>query len=186
MAGGFRVVGTGAGSEPSFKAKYYDIAAAHATRVAIGDCVVKTGTANAATGNALVDAAAAGAALTGVIVGRVPDFANESFSDTGVAASTAATLIVCDDPEMICEVDVANGPLVVANVGLNGDIVATAATQSGGLSISNMTFNATGINTTNTLQWTILELLVGSDGVLGSRVKVKANNTTARTGVTGV
>lgn len=186
MAGGFRLVGTGAGSEPSFKAKYYDIASSHATRLAIGDVVVRTGTATAATGKQQVDAAAAGAAFTGVIVGFVPQFATESFSDTGVAASTACTAIVCDDPNAIYEVDVSNGPLVVANVGLNGDLVATAATQSGGLTISNMTFNATGINTTSTLQFKIEELLVGSDGVLGSRVRVIANNTTYRAGSTGV
>lgn len=91
-----------------------------------------------------------------------------------------------EDPDAEYEVDVENGPLVVANVGLNANLVANAATTSGGLTTSNMTLNATGVATTATLQFRIVRLLVGADGVLGSRAVVRVNKSINNTGGTGV
>lgn len=185
MAGGFKWVGTHA-QDPMGKIHIFNVDVAHATRLAKGDVVRLTGTGTALTSIPEVDAATAGQSITGVIAGIVPSYATEAFTDTGLAASTAGTVLVCFDPHATYEVDVVNGPLVVADVSLNADLVATASTLSGGLSQSNMTLNATGKATTSTLQFRILKILVGSDGVLGSRALVRINNSTLITGVTGV
>lgn len=185
MPGGFKFVGS-AGYNPDGKLQRFDVDAAHATRISIGDFVRITGTATADTGVAQVDAAAAAQSLTGSVSGIVPNYATENLTDTGLPALTAGSLLVQIDPLAEYEADVSNGPLVVADVGLNVDLVATAATQSGGLTISNMTINATGKNTTNTLQFRVVALLTGSDGVLGSRALVRLNNSTTIAGATGV
>lgn len=182
---GFYFTGTGF-DDPHGKLERFEVAATHATRLAIGDLVRITGTANAVTGVPEVDAPTAGQAVTGVVSGIVPGFATENFTDTGLAASTAGAVLVQCDPRAEYEVDVVNGPLVVANVGLNADFVPTAATNTAGYTQSNMVLNATGVATTATLPFRIVKLLTGSDGVLGSRALVRMNNTTMITGAAGV
>jgi len=117
MAGGFLWIGS-QNDDPRGKVKTFGVAAAHATRLAIGDAVVITSTANSL-GIQEVDAAAAGAAITGHIVGIVPNFTTEAFTDLGLAASTAGQVIVNTDPRAEFEVDVSNGPLAITDVGLN-------------------------------------------------------------------
>jgi hypothetical protein len=184
MAGGFKWIGT-QNADPRGTVKTFPVAVGHASRLAIGDAVIITSTSNAA-GDQEVDAAAAGAAVTGIIVGIVPNFATESFTDTGLAASTLGSVIVNTDPRAEYEVDVSNGPLLVTEVGLNAPLVATAATVSGGLTISNMTLNRTGAATTALTEFRIVKLLTGSDGVLGSRAVVRLNWSTAVPGAAGV
>lgn len=184
MAGGFRWVGSQS-DDPRGKVKTFTVESTHGTRLAIGDVVVITSTSDA-NGIQQVDAAAAGAAVSGVIVGIVPNFATESFTDTGLAASTAGSVLVNIDPRAEYEVDVSNGPLLVTEVGLNLPLVATAATVSGGLTISNMTVNRTGAATTAATEFRLNKLLVGSDGVLGSRCIVTINNSTNIAGAAGV
>lgn len=182
---GFYFTGTGF-DDPHGKLERFDVAASHATRLAIGDLVRITGTATAVTGVAQVDAPTAGQSVTGVISGIVPGFATENFTDTGLAASTAGSVLVQCDPRAEYEVEVANGPLVVADVGLNADFVATAATNTAGYTQSNMKLNATGVASTNTLPFRIIKLLNGSDGVLGSKALVRLNESTMIAGATGV
>lgn len=184
MPGGFKWVGS-LSDNPTGKIKTRTVASGHATRIAAGDLVRITSTADA-NGLQQVDTATATQSLTGVIQSIVPNFATEAFTDMSLPASTAGTVIVNEDPRGLYEADVSNGPLVIANVGLNADIVATAATVSGGLAISNMTVNATGVADTATLPVRIERLLVGSDGVLGSRCVVSINNHTTLAGATGV
>lgn len=185
MAGGFRLVDSDQ-QEYNGKLVTFDVDAAHATIIAVGDVVRHSGTATAVTSQPQADVATAAQSITGVVAGIVPQYSTESFTDTGLPASTGGSILVCTDPRALYEVDVTNGPLAVADVGLNADIVATAATKSGGLTSSNMTLNATGKATTSTLQFRIVKLLVGSDGVLGSRAQVRMNNSTTISGATGV
>lgn len=185
MAGGFKYVGTDA-QDPIGKIKRFNVDSGHATRLAIGDAVRITGTATAVTGIQEVDAAAAAQSITGIIAGVVPSYSTEALTDTGLVASVAGTVLVQTDPLALYEADVSNGPLAVADVGLNVDLVATASTLSGGMSLSNMTINATGKATTSTLQFRVIKLLTSSAGVLGDRVLVRINNTTTVTGTTGV
>lgn len=185
MPGGFKWVGS-LSNDPHGKIRTFDVASSHATRLAPGDVMRITGTANATTGLAGIDAAAAGQSITGVLNSVEPSFATESFTDTGVAASTAATVKVNDDPFALYEVDT-SATLAVADVGLNADIVVTAATQSGGISISNMTLDSSTKATTVTLQFRIVGLLPGTTtGVLGDRALVMVNNSTNKAGAVGV
>lgn len=182
--GGFVVARNQGDTDYTGKVETYSVAAAHATLLAPGDVVVLTGTADTE-GRAEVDAGAASASITGVIAAVEPIFAGEQLQETGLPALTAGKVHVHIDPNQAFEADVENGPLVVANVGLNGDAVFNVATKSGGLTISNMTFNATGVATTNTLQFRIVKLLEDDAGVLGNRVLVRLNNTTMAAGTTG-
>lgn len=167
------------------KVDTYGVDAAHATLLAPGDVMRTTGTANATTGNPEIDAATATQAITGVLVSVDPNFVGEALSETGLLASTAGEVKVNVDPFATYNVDVANGPLIVANVGLNANIVATAATKTGGLTISNMTLNATGVATTQTLPFRIVALLEDDAGVLGNRARVRVNNSTLTDGQLG-
>lgn len=185
MPGGFKLVGSDM-PETALKLRLYDVASSHASIIAIGDVVRVQGTATAASANQVVDVATAGQSISGVVAGIVPQYATESFSDTGLPASTAGQVLVVTDPFAYYEVDVSNGPLVVADVGLNADIVATAATKSGNLTISNMTINSTGKATTSTLQFRIEALLSDTAGVFGNRARVRINNSTYNSGTTGV
>lgn len=184
MPGGFKWVGS-LSDDPHGKIRTFDVASSHATRLAPGDVLKMTGTANSTTYLPGIDAAAAGSAFTGVLSDVEPSFATESFTDTGLAASTAGTVKVCVDPFALYEVDT-SATLAVADIGLNADIVATAATQSGGLSISNMKLDSSTKATTSTLQFRIVELRADSAGVMGNRAVVMANNTTTSAGATGV
>lgn len=185
MPSGFATIGSGQ-YEPDLKLMTFDVPASHATLIAPGDVVRLNGTATAGTSVIQCDVATAGQSITGVVVGIVPNFATETLTTAGLAAGVAGTVVVNVDPVGVYNVAVSNGPLVVADVGLNADIVATAATLSGGLAISNMTLNSTGKATTNTLQFRIEKLLPDSAGVLGNRAIVRVNNSTTFTGTTGV
>jgi hypothetical protein len=185
MPGGFKAVGS-VMIEPDGKIKIFDVASSHSTLIAPGDIVTFTGTGTATTSVPQVDVSTAGQAVTGLVVGVVPNYANETLNSVGLAASTAGSLYVLCDPMAYMEVDVSNGPLAVADVGLNANLVATAATLSGGLAVSNMTLNATGKATTNTLQFRIEKLLTDSAGVLGNRALVRVNSSTYITGTSGV
>jgi len=184
MSGGFKWVGS-LSDNPTGRIKTFSVAAGHASRLAIGDVVTVTST-SAADGTPQVDAVAAGADVTGVIVAIDPNFATEAFTDMSLPASTAGTVKVNTDPRAYYEVDVENGPLVITDTNLNANLVANVATVSGGLAMSNMTLNATGKATTATLQFRIEKLLVGDDGVLGSRALVQLNESTNIAGATGV
>jgi len=184
MPGGFKYTGS-LSDNTCGKLRTFGVAAAHASLISVGDVVRITSTANAA-GDQEIDVATAAQSVTGVVSSIVPDFTTEALSDIKLPASTAGTVRVVVDPHAEYEVDVSNGPLTIADVGLNVDLVATAATTTGGLTISNMTVNFTGRAVTATLPFRVLKLVTGSDGVLGSRCVVRVNNSTAVSGAAGV
>lgn len=169
------------------KLESYSVAATHATLLAPGDVVVVTGESDAK-GRAEADAAAPGAAITGVIAGISPQLKTENLVETGLPASTEGNLMVHIDPNLNFIADVTGGALVAADVGLNVDIDATAATKSGGLTISNMAVDSATKATTSTLQFRIVGL--EPDGVDGNptglKARVRLNNTTIRSGAAGV
>lgn len=179
---GFRFARSLAQGDVSGKIETFSVDAGHASILAIGDVVDATGTANA-DGIMGVDAAGTTGQIVGVIVGF--DFDPDNLTDTGLPAGTAGLARVCVDPLALFEVDVANGPLVAANVGLNANIVNTAATRSGGMTSSNMTLNATGVAATATFPFTIVALREDDAGVLGNRALVRMNESLFSKGVTG-
>lgn len=176
-------VGTLAQGDVTGKEKMY--VASSSGVIGPGDAVRITGTADA-DGIATVDLGPANTGSTGVVSSILPIFSGESLSTTWAPASTAVKLLVNCDPMALYEADVSNGPLTAVDVGLNVPLVATVGTVTGSLFTSNMGVNATGKATTNTLPFQVVRLLVGSDGVLGSRALVRVNATTSTYGATGV
>lgn len=179
---GFQAIRSQGGGDNTGQIDTYDVASTHSTRLAIGDVVDLTGTADA-TGRAGCDAAGTTGQILGVIVGFEAD--PDNLTDTGLAASTGGKARVNIDPNANYVVDVANGPLVVADVGLNVNQVVTEATRSGGMTSSNMTVNATGVASTVTFPWRVVGLLEDSAGVLGNKAIVRPNSTTLNAGTVG-
>lgn len=109
-------------------ATVYNVPASDGTALYIGDPVIIAGSADA-NGVATVQRAAAGARITGIVVGFAP--VPGASTDTAIkvghrAASTNDYVLVCDDVTVIFEAteDAAGGALAVADVGLNLDLVA--------------------------------------------------------------
>lgn len=183
MSGGFEWAGSNF-TDPDGKIGIYSVAASHSTKLAVGDVVVLTGTADADEIQQ-VDAATAGADVLGVIVGFVPDYSTENFTSSGLAASTAGKVYVNTDPRAEYMVD-CDETLAAADVGLNANIAATEASLSGGLMISNMEIDSSTKAATATLQFRIVKRLPGSDGTIGDRALVRLNESSIIAGALGV
>jgi hypothetical protein len=164
----------------------YSVDAAHATILAPGDAVVVTGDADT-DGQSEVDTGNAATANTGVIVSVDYTLSGEQLSNGGgLAASTAGTVKVQIDPQMLYEIET-DATLTVADIDLNVGINVTAATTAGGLTTSNMTADSGTVAVTQTLPYRIVRLLEGkTSGVLGDRVLVRPNATTQADGALGI
>lgn len=155
---GFRPVEDYSGHSYTGKIRTYAVKSTHSTRLAVGDLVRITGEARSSDGTPYVDAAAAAQTITGVIVGV--DFDPSSLEQTSLPASTAGTVKVAVDKDLILEAEITTA-ITVNNVGENCDIVATAATLTGGLAFSNMTLD-TSSTVTATAQMRIQALKDGA------------------------
>ncbi len=186
--GGFTLDQSQANGELTGKLETYNVDAAHATRLAIGDVVVLTGTSTAADGVAEVDAAAQGAALTGIVAGFEPQFTGENLTETGLPALTEGKARCLIDPNLNFIVAVSGGDLANTDVGLNADADVTAASKSGGLTISNMALDSTTLAATSTLQFRVVGIAENpTTGEFdGSYARVRINESTLRAGTTGV
>ena len=142
MSGGFRPIQDRSGHSYTGKVETYAVDATHASLLAVGDLVVETGNLDAATGVSEVDAASAGGLITGVIIAI--DFNISNLESKGLAASTAGTVKVAVDKDMLLEAATSGGTFALVDVGGNLPIVATAATASGNLVNSNMVINTAG------------------------------------------
>jgi len=157
----------------------------HASLLAPGDAVFVIGNANA-DGLAEVDAGNATTANSGVIVSVDFQLAGENLTETGLPAATAGTIKVNTDKHQTYEIE-SDATLVAGDVNLNCGINTTAATKSGGLTVSNMTLDAATKATTVTLPYRIVKLLPGkTSGVLGDRALVRPNATTEFAGAVGI
>lgn len=168
------------------KLETFAVADTHATLLAPGDVIRLAGSADDE-GVATVDAAGATGSITGIIASVKPQFVGENLTETGLPASTAGRVRCHVDPNLNFIVNVTNGTLTAANVGQNINAVVTAATKSGGLTVSNMTVDAATAATTASLQFRILGLEPNDAGAIdGTRARVRMNNSTMRAGTTGV
>jgi hypothetical protein len=161
------------------------VPATDATALFIGDPVIKAGSADA-NGVATVTRATAGASITGVVQGFLPDA-------TGVvpksrAASTACYVLCSTDPAIVYEVqeDAVGGALAAVDVGLNADFIIAAGSSVTGLSGTMLDTSTKA--TTNTLPLKILGFVQRPDNVIGANAKVlvKINANTESAGVAGV
>jgi len=174
-------------SDHNGKLETYSVAAAHLTLLAPGDVIVITGTSDTTTGVSLADAAAQGAAITGVIAGIEPIFAGENLTETGIPVGVGGNIRCHVDPMLNFIVNVTGGALSADDVGLNADADITAASKLGGLTVSNMALDSTTKMGTSTLQFRIVGLVPNEAGVVdGLTARVRINNSTLKAGVTGV
>jgi hypothetical protein len=176
---GFRPVQDISGSDYTGKVQTYGVASGHATLLAVGDLVTVTGTADATTGQALVDASSAGTGnpITGVIVAIDKNISN--LEQKGLPAGTAGFVKVAVDPNLLLEAEISGGAIAVTDVENNAPVVVTAATSSGGLVQSNMTVDATGFVAT-TEQVRIIGIKDTSDLAAGATVLCRINESTIK------
>jgi len=185
MPGGFKLARTDSQGDLTGKQKTFAVLAATTEVIASGDLVRIAGTANAE-GVADVSIAPTSTGSTGVVMSVDPTFAGEALSTTFHASGTLGTIKVNVDPNALYEVDVANGPLLITEVGLNAPAVVTEATIIGSLAPSVMQVNATGAAITATLPLHIVALKEDADGVLGNVAIVRINESTVAPGATGI
>ena len=156
-----------------------------ATALYIGDPVVKAGSADAA-GIASVTRATAGAAITGVVMGFVPDGTTDQAGYR--AASTAAYVLVCTDPSeaFIIQEDGVGGQLAAADIGLNASIIVAAGNAYS--KRSGVMLDSSTKATTSTLELKILGLapIPGNDFGAYAKFLVMINNSTEATASAGV
>lgn len=170
--------------------KYY-VPASDGTALFIGDPVILAGTGDAKGVPAVTRATAASAGrITGVVVGIANDdtlAASNDMMETGYrAASTAGYVLVCDDPDVLYEIqeDSDGGALAVTNIGQNADLIAAAGstvTRRSGFELDSST-----AATTATLQLRIIELAQRPDNEIGANAKwLVAINLPTETGAAG-
>lgn len=128
MAIGLRPVRYKSGAPYNGAANTYFVPASDSTALFVGDPVIIAGGGDA-NGVSTVTRAAAGARITGVVVGfsANPSDTTDGALETGYrAASTAAYVLVADDPALLFEAeeDAVGGALAAADIGLNVDVVA--------------------------------------------------------------
>jgi hypothetical protein len=175
-----------AGSKPhSGGLEMFYVPASDATALYIGDPVIKNGSSDTA-GVAAVIRATAGAAITGVVQGFMPD---GTVNMTGYrAASTAAYVLVNTDPDTLYEIqeDGVGGQLAAADIGLNADFIVAAGsayTKRSGVMLDTSTKA-----TTATLPLKIMGLSQRPGGEFGAYAKaiVKINVTTEANASAGI
>ena len=121
------------GSPWSGQARIYSIAAAYATKLAIGDPVASSGTSDTNGVPGIVRAADTGA-IRGVIVGLGVGeslIANPANLDQtirpGAAQATTWYAMVVDDPNVVFEIQEGGTPMAAADVGLNTNLTIVDA-----------------------------------------------------------
>jgi hypothetical protein len=179
MAGGFRPVQDYSGGGYTGKVQTFGVDSGHGTLLSVGDLMVITGQSDA-NGLQEVDAAAAAGLITGAIVSILPNFSDLEAS--GLAAGTAGKVMVTTDPLVLFECETST-TVAATDVGQNAELLATAATASGGLTNSNMVMNSgTFITATAQLR---LEWLKDGGTAAGSTVFCRINESTVG-GVVGI
>lgn len=173
------------------QARIYSIAAAYATKLAIGDPVISSGTSDANGVPGIVRAADTGA-IRGVIVGlgaanetAIVNPANlDSTIRPAAAQPTDWFAMVVDDPNVIFEVQEGGPTLAAADVGLNTNLTITDANNF----LSQVVLDNADKATTATLQVKLLGLVRRVDNAFGQYAKwlVKINNHELAAGTAGV
>lgn len=195
-ANGFRPVKTITGAPYSGQANLYFAPASDSTVIMVGDAVKLLGDARAATGAPTVTRAGATDTPIGIVVGivftGVGDITNVppvNNLNTPVyrAASTDRYLLVCDDPNVVYEVQYAGTSVaaatITANVGQNGQFTTTAGSTTTGA--SGMQLDSSGLATTATLPIKIVGFPNRPDNIPGDTYfsyYVKLNSITTGTG----
>jgi hypothetical protein len=179
----------------------YYVPSTYATSLFVGELVVKTGTSN----TALVKdrgqdyapgtlpeinktAAGDGNPSTGVIMGFAPDPSN--LDKSYGLASTERVAFVCDDPDVVFQIqDDGAAALAATVVGLNAVVIDThAGSTSTGRAGTELDTNSDAPAADASNQLTIQRLAAITDNALGANAvwEVKINNHTESAGVIGI
>ena len=201
-ANGFRPVKTVTGAAYNGQANVYFVPSSDSTVIMVGDAVKLAGDARAATGAPTVTRAGATDVPVGIVVGilftGVGDLTNmPPVNDLNTPvyrrASTDRYLLVCDDPNVIYEVQYAGTSVaaatITANVGLNGQFTTTAGSTTSGA--SGMQLDSSGLATTATLPIKIVGFPNRPDNIPGDTyfsyfVKLNGSTNSSGTGQAGV
>lgn len=198
---GFRPVKTITGAAWNGQANLYFVPSSDSTVIMVGDAVKLLGDARAATGVPTVTRAGATDVAVGIVVGIVFSGVGDANNIPPVTdlntpvyrrASTDRYLLVCDDPNVVYEVQYAGTSVaaatITANVGLNGQFTTTAGSTASGS--SGMQLDSSGLATTATLPLKITGFPARPDNIPGDTYfsyYVKLNHTVngSGTGATG-
>lgn len=171
MAFGLRPVRYKDGAPYNGATNLYYVPASDGTALYVGDPVVVAGSGDA-NGVPSVTRAAAGANITGAVVGFAPKPYGAAGTDSGVnlgyrAASTEDYVLVADGVGLIFEAmeDQVGGALAAADIGLNVDLVAAAGsayTKQSGYLLDSST------KATTSAQMRIVGLSPRVDNVIGN------------------
>ena len=200
---GFRPVKTITGSPYNGQGNIYFLPAADASVVMVGDAVKLLGDARAATGVPTVTRISAATDIPiGVVVGILFTGVGDTVNTPPVndlntpvyrRASTDRYVLVCDDPNVIYEVQYAGTSVaaatITANVGQNGQFVVTAGNTASGA--SGQQLDSAGLATTATLPLKIVGFPNRPDNIPGDvyfsyYVKLNATSQSTGTGAAGV
>ena len=175
---GFRPVKTSTSAAWNGQANLYFVPASDSTVIMVGDAVKLLGDARAATGVATVTRAGATDVAVGIVVGIVFSGVGDTINMPPVndlntpiyrRASTDRYLLVCDDPNVIYEVQYAGTSVaaatITANVGLNGQFTTTGGSTTSGS--SGMQLDSSGLATTATLPLKIVGFPNRPDNIPG-------------------
>lgn len=201
-ANGFRPVKTVLGAAYNGQSNVYFVPSTDSTVIMVGDAVKLAGDARAATGAPTVTRSGATDVPVGIVVGilftGVGDTTNmPPVNDLNTPvyrrASTDRYLLVCDDPNVVYEVQYAGTSVaaatITANVGLNGQFTTTAGSTASGA--SGMQLDSSGLATTATLPLKIVGFANRPDNIPGDVyfsyfVKLNGSTNSSGTGQAGV
>jgi hypothetical protein len=168
------------GGVSNFATREYFVPASDATALFIGDPVIMAGSADADGTTPSVARVTTGR-VTGVVVGFRP---SDSIVANGYRlASTAAYVLVSDDPDTLFEIQ-GNASIAAVDIGLNADLVAgsgSAVTHKSGYQLDLSTKAVTA-----TLQCRIMGIQPRADNDLTANAKILVRiNLTTETGAAG-
>lgn len=165
----------------------YSTASGDSTAIFVGDPVKLSGTSQTINGYIYrdVDQAATGNVCVGVVVAVVHETQDSLIYR---AASTIRRLLVADDPGLLFEIQEVSGgtAIAAADIGLNANFVVGSGSTTTGQ--SGVELNNSGIDTTNTLDLQIVDVVNRDDNAIGEHCKylVRINRHQYRDQVAGI
>lgn len=196
---GFRPVKHTNGSPYNGQSNIYYVASA-TDEILVGDVVKLAGSADAY-GNPTADICGASDVPVGIVVGIM----HSKFSPVGglttgavsldlpaqaqIAASGAGYILVADSPDIVCEVEAANGTPAVENIGLNAS--HANGSRTAGTTVTSPAYIDMGTEaTTNTLNFRLLGFSQKVGNEVGASAKMlvgfNVHQFTTGTGSTGI
>lgn len=167
-ANGFKPVQKLDGSPWNGKLREYAVASDYATNIFVGSPVKLAGSASADGTKPTVALCGVTDVPVGIVVGIKPTVDN--MNPKYAAASTGWTVLVCDDPYVIMEIQ-ADESLAATDIGMNSKFTAESGNTSTGFSTCELDSDAAAIATTNTLPLKILGFVPAIDNEVGTNAK---------------